>query len=91
MDYRDLVIRDLADGDANLREANKQLVALVESLQADAAVYRELAQAAFDAVRDVTVRYDRLHATHAETVHAYRCLRETLLLQSTPDDECVPV
>jgi phage shock protein A len=77
-DDRDVVIRQLADDEALLLER-------ISSLEADVGVYRELAAAACDALRDLTVRYQRLHASFSQLRDAYRALRARLLEAGADD------
>lgn len=79
-DYRDLVIRQLSDDEALLLER-------VASLEADVATYRELANAACDALRDLTVRHKRLQESTERLRDEYRALRERLLFEAGADDE----
>jgi hypothetical protein len=78
-DYRDLVIEELADAEAELRER-------IASLEADVDSYRELAIAAFDALHDLTVARDRERVQHQHLKGAYRALCEGLMLQAGADD-----
>lgn len=78
-DYRDVVIECYGDENAALRER-------IVSLEADVAVYRELTCAAFDALRDRTVRYQRLQESSNRLSEEYRALREQLLLNAGADD-----
>ena len=78
-DHRDLVIADLADAEAALRD-------YVASLEADVGVYRELAIAGFDALRDLTMRLDRMTADRNMWRDEARRLREDHLLRAGADE-----
>ena len=52
----------------------------IAALEADVAVYREVLCASLDALRDLTVRLDRLNAAHRQVANDYRRLREDLLV-----------
>ena len=78
--YRDLVIAELADAEAALREQ-------VASLEADVATYRELTIAAVDALRHLAVQHQALQASSARLGDEYRALRERLLLSAGADDD----
>ena len=78
-DYRDLVIEQLRDDEALLRER-------VASLEADVAVYRELAAAAVDALRDLTARFERLQNSSRLLRDELSAFRERVLLESGADD-----
>lgn len=61
-DYRDLVIEALADDEAAWKEAHRQMVALVASLDQDVASYRELAQLAIHELAHQRCEYRRVCA-----------------------------
>lgn len=71
--WRDLVIQQLAEDEARLR-------ARLAGVEADAAVLRELLDAALDALRFVTLDLKGAREQHARTCVEYRELRERLLL-----------
>jgi hypothetical protein len=79
-DYREVVITDLADENGWLRER-------VASLEADVAVYRELAIAAMDALREVTVRNQALEPTNARLRDEVKAYRENALLRAGAEDD----
>ncbi len=72
---KDAALEFFAGRELELRER-------VASLEADVAVYRELAVAGFDALRDLTVRYRRLQASANRVHDEYRELRQQLLLEA---------
>jgi chromosome segregation ATPase len=72
-DYRDVALEDAA---YELVWADER----IRSLEADAAVYRLVAEAALDALERLTVRYDELRAEHDELTDEYRRMREDALL-----------
>jgi hypothetical protein len=74
-----IVIEDLALSESELLER-------VASLEADVGVYRELTGAAFDALRRLTVRYQRLQESSNRLRDEYRELREQLLLNAGADE-----
>jgi hypothetical protein len=80
MTVADLVVVDLADENAELRE---RLV----SLETDVAVYRELVIGAFDALRHLTVRYQKLQESSSRVRDEYQALREQRLLEAGADDD----
>lgn len=80
MDHRDLVIEDFARSEAELRHR-------VASLEADVGVYRELTQAAFDALRDLTRRLKIVTAERNRLRQAVHDLQEEHLLRAGADDE----
>jgi len=79
-DYRELVIEDLSSENATLR-------AEIVELDTDAAVYRELALATFDALRDLTLRHDRLLADRDRLRDENRRLREDRLIAAGATDD----
>jgi hypothetical protein len=78
-DFRDLVITQLTDDEVLLKER-------IASLESDLGVYRELTCAAFDALRDLTVRYKRLQESSNQLRDEYAAFRERILLQDGADD-----
>lgn len=72
-DFRDLALEDAA---FDLVRADER----IRSLEADVAVYRELTNAALDALHDLTVRYDRVCAERDRLADDYRRCREDALL-----------
>lgn len=68
LDYRDQVIRDLADTEARLLER-------IRSLEADTAVRDELVRLAVDALHHVIAERDRLHRERARLREEFRQLR----------------
>ena len=76
----EITVEMLADENIALRERNG-------SLDADVAVYRELTCAAFDALRDLTVRYHRLQECSRRVRDEYQALREQRLLEAGADDD----
>jgi len=79
-DYRDDVITMLADSEATLRDR-------IVSLEADVATYRELAVAAFDGLRNLTLRLERVTAERDRLRDDNRRLREDALLRAGAEDE----
>jgi hypothetical protein len=77
-DGSDLTIETLALSEAELLEH-------LASLETDMAVYRELAVAGFDAVRDLTIRNDKLRADRDRLRDENSALREHLLLKAGAD------
>lgn len=73
MTVADLVIAALADENARLYER-------IMSLETDAAVYRELGQAAIDALQHLTVQHKALQATYHRLRDEQRALHEQILL-----------
>ena len=59
-----------------------ELLERVASLEADVAVYRELALAGVQALADLTVRHARLRDDRARLLDEYRRLREHLIRDS---------
>jgi len=74
-DYRDLVIEDFAETEANL-------VALAHSLDADRERYRMVAQAAIDALGDVHRKLERVTAERDRLRDETRMLREESLIRA---------
>ena len=79
-DYRDLVIEDLADENCLLQER-------INSLEADVAIYRELAAAAFDAVCALTISNRSLQQSTDRLKDELQGAREERLLHAGADDE----
>ena len=79
-DTTQLVIEDLALNEVVLRER-------IVSLETDVAVYRELTVAAFDALRHLTVRYQRLQESSRRDTDELRAHREQQLLEAGADDD----
>lgn len=77
---RDLVIEAFAASEACLLER-------VLSLEADVAVYREIACAALDALRTLTLNSDQLKRERDELRDTQRAQRERDLLQAGADDD----
>lgn len=75
----DLVIADLADENALLRE-------WIASLETDLGVYREIAVAALDAVRELTVRNQSLVSSRARLLDELHAYREHALVRAGADD-----
>ncbi len=78
-DYRDLALEDAALDYVLACER-------IASLEADIAIYRELAVAAFDGLHDLTVARDRERVQHQRLKDEYLGLCERLLLQAGADD-----
>ena len=72
-EYRDLVIEELA-----ARE--QSLLVQVLSLETDVSVYRELLIASCDALRDLTVRHQRLQQDKQQVIDEYRAFRQQMLI-----------
>lgn len=68
IDYRDLVIAELAENEAALQER-------VVSLTADVDAYRLMAQRAIHALAEVTNEYERLRTQHHRLAEEYRYYR----------------
>lgn len=77
-DDRDLVIAELSDCEALLRER-------VASLEADVAAYRELSVAACDALHQLTVRHQRLQHRSEELRAEYEDFRARMMLEAIDD------
>ena len=73
LDYRDLVIEELADSETALRER-------IASLDGENAGFRELLCAAMDLLHDLTVKRDREREQYARLKDEYRAFREQILL-----------
>jgi hypothetical protein len=73
-DYRDLTLEMFADAEADLREANRQMVDLIANLAWDNACWRRLAD---------TLLHDRVHLRHEldREQDQHRQLREQTLLR----------
>ncbi|MEP7306321.1 MAG: hypothetical protein ABJA98_12460 [Acidobacteriota bacterium] len=74
-DHRDLVIAELADSEALLRQR-------IASLEADVAIYREISQAGIHALHNLTVQLGRLRQQHERLVVEYRGLLAQLHQQA---------
>lgn len=76
----ELVIQALAATEAELREH-------IANLEADVAVYREIAQAALDALRQVTVAHQTLQRTNHDLRDEFRAFRERVMLDGLDDED----
>lgn len=70
-DHRDIALEMLCESEIVMRER-------LRHLEGDVCAYRELAQVAITAVRDLTVERDRLRGQIRELRDEYRGLRERL-------------
>lgn len=68
----DLVIKDLADAEAELREH-------VVALEADVGAYRMLIHAALDALHNLTQQLERERDSHRRLIDEYRAHRERVM------------
>jgi len=79
-DFRDVVIEELAASEAMLLD-------YIATLEADRAVFRELAFAAFDGLRELTIRNEALQHTVIRLRDELHALRERELLRAGADDD----
>ena len=74
----------VADGVIDTLAASEaELLARVQSLEADVLAYRELAQQALHALADLTVRLDRRRVELTELRDEYRAFRARVLRAAT--------